>query len=76
YEYGNFNSQKGKIVNEINFEKELSDLSYIKQKQAIAKHILISLNATIEKLKKKKISYDFESMQNDFLEILTKWKLS
>lgn len=74
YEYGNFSSERGKITNEIKFDREFSDLSHSKQKQTIAEYITISLNTTIEKLKKKKIMYDFESMHNDFLEILTKWK--
>lgn len=76
YEYGNFSTNKGIIKNEINFEKELSQLDYIKQKEMITEHILISLNVTIEKLKKKKIDYDFKSMEKDFLEIITKWKLN
>lgn len=74
YEYGPFKLDTGVIKITIHFEKELADLDFISQKEKISEHISESLNTVIDKLKKKKLKYDFDSMQQDFTEILLKWK--
>jgi hypothetical protein len=71
YEYGNFRNGVCKV--EIRFEKELSEMKHIAQKQKIAFHIKEALGVVLSKLKKKKIEYDFDLMQSDFLNILNEW---
>ena len=68
YEYGSFRNGIFRVV--INFEKELSEMGHIAQKQKISFHIEEALSVVIDKLKKKKLAYNFELMQSDFLRIM------
>jgi len=43
------------------------------QKQKISFHIEEALSVIIEKLKKKKLEYNFDLMQSDFLKIINEW---
>ena len=72
YEYGAF--RNGVFSAGINFEKELSEREHSTQRQKISFHVEEALRVVIEKLKKKKIEYDFDFMQSDFLKIINEWK--
>jgi hypothetical protein len=72
YEYGNFRNGVIRVV--IEFEKELSEMGHQAQKQKISFHIEEALAVVIDKLKKKKLAYNFELMQADFLKIINEWK--
>lgn len=74
YEYGSF--RNGQVKVSINFEKELSEMNSTEQKQKISYHIEEAVSVIVEKLKKKKITYNFDLMQQDFLKIITEWKES
>lgn len=76
YEYGSFKADSGLIKVNIHFEKELGDKSIEEQKTFILEHITTALKNLVEKLKKKKLDYDFELMLNDFEEIVENWKKS
>jgi hypothetical protein len=71
YEYGGFRNGVFKV--EIHFEKELGEMEHHAQKQKIAFHLEEALNVVIEKLKKKKLVYDFDLMRSDFLNIVNEW---
>jgi len=73
YEYGNFRNGVIKVI--INFEKELSEMTHNAQKQKISFHVEEALAVVIEKLKKKRLEYDFDLMQADFLKIINEWKM-
>ena len=73
YEYGSF--RDGKFRVNIKFEKELSEMEHYAQKQKISFHIEEALSVVIDKLKKKKLAYNFDLMQSDFLKIINKWKV-
>jgi hypothetical protein len=72
YEYGNF--REGVFRVGIHFEKELSEMEHSEQKQKISFHLKEALGVIIEKLKKKKLEYDFDLMQADFLKIINEWE--
>jgi hypothetical protein len=72
YEYGSF--RRGVFNVHIYFEKELGEMSFVEQKQKIALHIEDALHVVVEKLKTKKLDYNFDLMQSDFLTILNEWK--
>jgi len=72
YEYGAFRDGVFRVG--INFEKELSEMEHNTQKQKISFHVEEALGVVIEKLKKKKLEYDFDFMQSDFLRIINEWK--
>jgi len=72
YEYGSFRDGIFRVG--INFEKELSEMTDVEQKQKISFHIEEALSVVIEKLKKKKLAYNFELMQSDFLKLMSEWK--
>lgn len=72
--YGPFRTDTGKVNININFEKAFSELSHQEQKEKFAEYSLIALNTIIEKLKKKKINYNFDLMLEDFTSILNEWK--
>jgi len=74
YEYGNFQSNTGSIKTEIKLEKEFSEMTLENQKAKLTEYILIALVTVIDKLKKKKISYDFDLMLEDFQKIVSDWK--
>lgn len=74
FEFGSFRSDTGKIKTTIYFEKELREMSFIEQKIKISEHVSEALKTIIDKLKKKKLNYDFDTMFLDFQEILTDWK--
>jgi hypothetical protein len=74
YEYGNF--RDGVFRVHINFEKELSEMEHRQQKQKISFHIEEALSVVIDKLKKKKLAYNFDLMQSDFLKIINHWKIT
>ena len=72
YEYDSF--RNGVYGVTIHFEKELSEMEHSAQKQKIGFHIEEALSGVIEKLRKKKLEYDFDLMQSDFLKIMNEWK--
>jgi len=72
YEYSSF--RHGVFRVDIHFEKELGEMEHRAQKQKISFHIEEALTVAIEKLKKKKIAYNFELMQSDFLQLINEWK--
>ena len=72
YEYGSFRDGIFRVG--IHFEKELSEMEHSAQKQKISIHIEEALKVIIDKLKKKKLEYDFDLMQSDFLKIINEWK--
>jgi hypothetical protein len=72
--YSPFRSTTGKMDVQIYFEKEFSMLDYQKQKQKFTEYVLLGLNTAIEKLKKKKVAYDFDLMMHDFTQIINQWK--
>jgi len=72
YEYGSFRDGIFRVG--IHFEKELSEMEHSAQKQKISIHIEEALKVIIDKLKKKKLEYDFDLMQLDFLKIINEWK--
>ena len=74
YEYGNFITSSGTMTIGINFEKEFSELNFQDQKTKTIDHILVALNFIVEKLKKKKVEYNFDLMREDFLKISSAWK--
>jgi hypothetical protein len=74
FEYGPFRSTTGKMNIDIYFVKEFAMLNYQEQKQKFTEYVLVALNNTIEKLKKKKLVYNFDLMQQDFTQIINEWK--
>ena len=64
----------GKIRIGLNLEKEFSELSHSEQRLKLSEYILFALNHVTDKLKKKKLDYDFDLMLEDFNSILTEWK--
>lgn len=74
FDFGTFRADTGKIKTTIYFEKELGEMSFIEQKIKISGHVSEALKTIIDKLKKKKLNYDFDTMFLDFQEILTDWK--
>lgn len=74
YEYGNFQSNTGTIKTEINLEREFSEMTLEDQKTKLAEYILTALLTITDKLKKKKIQYDFDLMLEDFQKIISDWK--
>lgn len=74
FEYGPFRTDTGKIRANIHFEKEFSELSHQEQKEKFSDYTLIVLNTIIDRLKKKKLNYDFDLMLQDYTTILNKWK--
>lgn len=72
--YGPFRADTGKINVDIHFEKAFSELSYQEQKEKFSEYVLISLNAIANKLKKKKLNYNFDLMIEDFSKLINKWK--
>ena len=75
FEFGPFRADTGKIRIGLNLEKEFSELSHAQQKLKFSEYILFALNHIIDKLKKKKLDYDFDLMLEDFNSILTEWKV-
>ena len=73
YEYGSF--RDGKFRVKIHFEKELGEMETCAQKQKISFHVEEALSVVIDKLKKKKLDYNFHLMQSDFLRIINEWKV-
>ncbi|MDB0714725.1 hypothetical protein PL498_00630 [Bacteroides xylanisolvens] len=74
FEFGPFRADTGKIRIGLNLEKEFSELSHPEQKLKLSEYILFALNHVTDKLKKKKLDYDFDLMLEDFNSILTEWK--
>ncbi|MDR7209141.1 hypothetical protein [Flavobacterium piscis] len=74
YDYGNFQSNTGIIKTEIKFEKEFSEMSYEDQKAKLTEYISTALLNITDKLKKKKLQYDFDLMLEDFRKIVSDWK--
>ena len=85
FEFGPFRADTGKIRIGLNLEKEFSELSHSEQRLKLSEYILFALNPTkcssvciedhvTDKLKKKKLDYDFDLMLEDFNSILTEWK--
>ena len=73
FEYGPFRTDTGKIKTTIHFEKEFSELNHKEQKEQFSEYILIALKSITDKLKKKKLNYNFDLMLDDFELILTEW---
>lgn len=69
-----FRAGTGKIRIGLCLEKEFSELSHAEQKSKLSEYILFALNHVTDKLKKKKLDYDFDLMLEDFNSILTEWK--
>ena len=74
FEFGPFRADTGKIRIGLNLEKEFSELSHSEQRLKLSEYILFALNHVTDKLKKKKLDYDFDLMLEDFNSILTEWK--
>ena len=74
YDFGNFNKAKGTMTVDICFTREFSKQSKQKQRGEFAEHIENAVEGAIVKLKKKKLDYDFGSMQSDLTKILQSWK--
>ncbi|WP_289663826.1 hypothetical protein [Flavobacterium panacagri] len=74
FEYGPFRTDTGKVQITIHFEKEFSELSQSAQKELFSKYVLTALQTITDKLKKKKLDYDFDLMLEDFTAILNEWK--
>ncbi|MCL1993458.1 MAG: hypothetical protein FWG66_10995 [Spirochaetes bacterium] len=72
YEYGTFRA--GVIRTDIYLEKALNELDYAAQKQKISFFATEALGVVADKLKKKKLAYDFDLMRADFLKIMDGWK--
>lgn len=72
--YGPFKTDTGKMNIEIHFEKAFSELSHQKQKEKFSEYVVTALQTTIDKLKKKKLDYNFDLMFEDFNTILNEWK--
>lgn len=75
FEFGPFRADTGIIRIGLNLEKEFSELSHADQKLKLSEYFLLALNRVIDRLKKKKLDYNFELVLEDFISILTKWKL-
>jgi len=74
YEFGPFRKDTGRTKVTIHFEREFSELNHSEQKNKLCEYFLFALNKTVEKLKTKKLNYNFELMLTDFNEILSNWK--
>ncbi|ENX58611.1 MULTISPECIES: hypothetical protein [Acinetobacter] len=75
FEYGPFRADTGKVQATIHFEKSFSELNHKEQKEKLSEYTLTALNTIIDKLKKKKLHYDFDLMLEDFIKILNEWKM-
>lgn len=74
YEFGPFRKDTGNTIITIHLEKEFSQLSHSEQRIRLCEYFLFALNKTKEKLKTKKLDYNFELMLVDFNQILDNWK--
>lgn len=74
FEFGPLKSDTGRIKIDIHIEKEFSELSNQEQKEKFVEYVLIALKTTSDKLKKKKLNYNFDLMLEDFIKISNEWK--
>lgn len=74
YDFGPFRSDTGKVTTTIHFDKEFSELSHEEQRIKISEYFITALTKIGERIRKRKPSYDFDLLLNDFQEIITKWK--
>ncbi|CAM4002015.1 MULTISPECIES: hypothetical protein [Flavobacterium] len=74
YEFGPYKKDTGNTKITIHFEKEFSELSHSEQRIKLYEYFSFAINKTVEKLKTKKLDYNFELMLTDFNEILSNWK--
>ena len=73
YDFGPFRKDTGKTNITIYLEREFSELSYVEQKMKLSYYFTDALSQAVDKLKKKKLDYNFELMMVDFIQILSEW---
>ena len=75
FEFGPFRLDTGKVNIVIRFEREFSQLSHSQQKEKFSEYLLMAVQTIVDKLKKKKLDYNFDLMLEDFVIIVNDWKV-
>jgi hypothetical protein len=73
FDYGNFQPKKGLMKVEVMFEKEFENKRFKDQVAHFCKYALMAIENTVERLKKKKLDYNFDLMLEDFKSVLNEW---
>lgn len=71
--YGGFLGKSGTMKIELCLEKEFSELSYHEQIIKFSEYLLQGIQHVVSKLKKQKLSYDFDVMESDLKNVISEW---
>ena len=72
-DFGSFDAAKGQMTIELRFTREFSQQSPKEQKREFAQYLSGAVSGAVVRLKKKKLDYDLDLMQEDFERIVQAW---